>query len=268
LEFHLSKGLSRDQRFLNTDYHRLNQVLENLLSNAIKFTDKGKIDFGYKEYPEGRLLFYVKDTGIGISSENQETIFERFRQVDESTTRAYEGTGLGLSISKSLVELLGGELWVESEQGKGAAFYFTIPYEKTKESKDLKVHSKELKEYNWKGKVILLVEDDPASYEYMREIINTTGADLFISEKGGEGLKIFEQKSDIDLILIDIRLPDINGLELIRKIREQNSNVPIIAQTAYAMGEDRKTCLEAGANDYISKPIEINDLIAVVEKYL
>jgi len=268
LHFELKNGLARDKSYLYSDYHRLNQVLENLLSNAFKYTSKGSIALGYEQQSANILQFYVKDTGIGIDPEDQKSIFERFRQVDGSSSRAYEGTGLGLAITKSLVELLGGEIRVDSKPGEGAVFYFTIPYQDAPGEENIDETKIAEGNYNWKGKTILLVEDDPASYEYMKEVIEPAGARLIIKETGKEGLKALADIKTPDLILMDIRLPDISGLEIIRQIRKTNKEIPIIAQTAHAMGEDRQTCLKAGASDYLSKPVALKDLMAIIDRYL
>jgi signal transduction histidine kinase len=267
LQLEIDLGLNRSQSYFRSDPTRIRQVMDNLLSNAIKFTEKGKVEFGYKQESEKTLLFWVKDTGIGLSQDDYDKIFERFRQVNDSSNRLYEGTGLGLTISKSLIELLGGKMWVESEQGKGSVFYFTLPYEyktgeKHKNSKPVN------EEFNWQGRQILMVEDDPTTIEYMKEIIEPTGANLIVEETGEEGYKAYKENSSLDLILMDLRLSDINGMDIIKRIRKEDNKMKIIAQTAHAMGEDREKCLAAGANDYIAKPIGMIDLLNIINKYL
>jgi signal transduction histidine kinase/CheY-like chemotaxis protein len=264
LEIQLEKGLNKQQSYINSDVKRLRQILTNLISNALKFTEKGKVQFGYRLQDDQTLLFYVNDTGFGISRENQKYIFERFRQIDDSSNRLNEGTGLGLTISKSLVELLGGSLWVESTKGKGSTFYFTIPYnhQKTEKMGD-KSNSKD--SYNWKGKKILVIEDDPTSQEFIKEVLKPTEAELIFSETGEKGLQKYEEQ-DFDLILMDIRLPGEDGIEITRKIRQRDNDIRIIAQTAYAMSEDRKKCMDAGADNYISKPIDPDDLMTIMSQ--
>jgi signal transduction histidine kinase len=247
--------------YINSDPHRFRQIMENLLGNAIKFTDKGKVEFGCELQSSNSLLFYVKDTGIGLSPEEKEYIFDRFRQVEDSSHRMIEGTGLGLSISKNLVELLGGKMWIESKKGEGSTFYFTLPYESKSISK-----GKERAEEGQKiqtdavGKTLLIIEDDPTSLEYIKELLKPNGFELILCETGEQGYESFREHAKIDLILMDIKLPDINGLELTRRIRSFHSDrqIPIIAQTAYAMDEDAQKCLKAGCDDYISKPIDVN----------
>ncbi|MFP4047460.1 MAG: PAS domain S-box protein [Bacteroidales bacterium] len=260
-------GLNYQGSYIESDFQRLRQIMDNLLNNAIKFTDEGTIEFGYNLSDEGTLVFFVKDTGIGIPSDKKDYVFERFRQLDDSSNRAYEGTGLGLTISKSLVELLGGEMWVDSKEGEGSVFYFTLPY-KTQNTAKKEETEKNEAEYNWQDKTVLVVEDDPTTLEYLKEVIEPMGVELILKQTGEEGYQAFKDNADIDLILMDIRLPDISGTEIIKRIRETNNEVKIIAQTAHAMGEDRKLCLQAGADDYIAKPIEINHLLKIISKYV
>ena len=267
IQLKISLNLNREQSYIKSDPTRLRQVLDNLLSNAIKFTDEGEVEVGYTKKSDDTLLFWVKDTGVGISTQNYEKIFERFRQVDDSTNRLYEGTGLGLTISKNLVELLGGTMWLDSKKEKGSVFYFMLPFE----DQDLKVsEEEEAREFvhNWRGKTIMIVEDDPTSLEYILEVIKTTGATIISKETGEGGFQAYKGASSCDLILMDVRLPDISGLEVIRRIRKTDSKVRIIAQTANAMGEDRSKCIQAGANDYIPKPIVISDLLSIISKYI
>src|SRR6056297_74789 len=270
LNLELKKALKKEESYIEIDSTRLRQILDNLLSNALKYTDKGIIEFGYKKKSENKLLFYVKDTGVGIGTDDQRHIFERFRQADESSTRKYEGTGLGLTISKNLVELLDGEIWLESQEGEGSVFYFTIPFKKPEKFEISEKSDQNLYPnfYHWKGKRILIVEDDPASQEFIREILEPTEVYLSFSESGEKAMKLFEENNDLDLILMDIRLPGISGIEVTKRIRDKDKKIPVIAQTAHAMGDDRKKCIQAGANDYIAKPIGVNDLLALLNQYL
>lgn len=267
LKIQLETDLIRTESCIQCDPIRLKQILENLLSNALKFTDTGSIQFGYKK--KGPYLeFFVQDTGIGIPKKFHNKIFTRFRQVDDSEHRIYDGTGLGLSICKSIVEMLGGKIWVESKKGEGSTFKFTIPFVK----KDLNVENlrnkSEIADFNWSGKSILLIEDDPSSLEYISEVILPTGAELILKETGKEGMEEFNSINKPDLILMDIRLPDANGMELIKEIRKLDKNIKIIAQTAYAIADDRKKCLDAGADDYIPKPIDVHNFLTIIDRYI
>jgi len=266
LEIQIEKGLNKQNSYINSDLKRIRQILINLISNALKFTEEGRIQFGYNLQDGQTLLFYVSDTGIGISEENQKYIFERFRQIDDSSKRLYDGTGLGLTISRNLAELLGGTLWIESNEGKGSTFYFTIPYTTPKTEK-MEEKSNRQYNYNWQGKKILVIEDDPTSREFINELLKPTEAEIIFSETGEKGLQEYEGKG-VDLILMDIRLPGKSGIEITKKIRQKDDEVRIIAQTAYAMSEDRKRCMEAGADDYISKPIDPDDLMTIMSQHV
>ncbi len=270
LNLELKKALKKEESYIEIDSTRLRQILDNLLSNALKYTDKGIIEFGYKKKSENKLLFYVKDTGVGIGTDDQRHIFERFRQADESSTRKYEGTGLGLTISKNLVELLDGEIWLESQEGEGSVFYFTIPFKKPEKFEISEKSDQNLYPnfYHWKGKRILIVEDDPASQEFIKEILEPTAAELIFADTGEEAFQKVINSNHIDLILMDIRLPGASGIEITQKIREKDEEITVIAQTAHAMGDDRKKCIQAGANDYIAKPISMNDLLTIIDKYI
>ena len=267
IQLKMTKDSRKNQFYIGGDSRRIKQVLLNLLSNAMKFTEKGTVEFGYKLENNKHITFFVKDTGAGISSKKQKEIFERFRQGDETFNRNHEGTGLGLTISKNLVELMNGSIWVHSEKKQGAAFYFTIPYihtqEDTKKTTDINHEN-----YQWEKINILVVEDDLASQELIHAGLSPTQANLTVCDTGKKALEKISTNKAFDVILMDIRLPDINGLEVTRQIRQSNKKTPIIAQTAHAMGEDQKKCLQAGANDYIAKPIDIHELLITINRYI
>jgi PAS domain S-box-containing protein len=257
----------KNGHYIYMDKTRVKQIISNLLSNAFKYTDKGKIETGYKLLDKDNILFFVKDTGIGVDKEKQDIIFDSFRKSDNSTTRLYGGTGLGLSISKALVELMGGKIWVESELNKGASFYFTLPYEpayKVNEDKQME----ESKTYNWKGKKILIVEDDELSYEYLKEILKDTEAKILHAKDGQAAIDYCKEDQSLDLVLMDIQLPGIDGNTATQKIREFDEDIPVIAQTAYALEEEKKKILQAGCNDYVSKPINEEKLYEKIHNYL
>ncbi|HRX96182.1 MAG TPA: PAS domain S-box protein [Bacteroidales bacterium] len=257
----------------NTDIDRFKQVIRNLFYNSIKFTDKGYIEFGFEyENPKfkNELLFYVKDTGIGIDPEKKELIFNSFTQANESDTRLYGGTGLGLAISKNIVELLGGRIWVESKPGKGATFYFTLPrITEHGTAINTKPAGKEhqFHEYNLTGKSILVVEDDDSSYDFFERILRRTGANLMRAEDGMQAVKKFRQNK-FDVVLMDIRLPRMDGYKTMKKIKSMNPEIPVVAQTAYAMQGEKDKCLKAGFDNYLSKPIKINELLKMVSRYI
>ncbi len=266
LEIKLNTAKHRTHSSILTDNIRLRQILTNLMSNAIKFTKEGKIELGYTE-ENNDYIFFVKDTGIGISQEKQKEIFNRFRQANEAMTRKFEGTGLGLSICKSLTEKLDGNIWVKSEPDKGSTFFVRLPKGDTQKVKSDITVEREVN-YDWDGKSILIVEDEEANQIFLNELIEPSGAEITIAHNGNQAIEIWESKKPFDLVLLDIRLPDILGLNVARKIRKTNKNIPIIAQTAYAMGDDREYALKAGCNNYISKPIDINLLLSMINDYL
>ncbi|UCG27743.1 MAG: PAS domain S-box protein [Bacteroidales bacterium] len=253
-----------------TDKARLRQVLSNLLGNALKFTDSGQIEFGCVLKYDNTIEFVVTDTGIGIPEEMQELVFDRFRQLDSSTSRKHGGTGLGLTISKNLVDLLGGSIWLESVPGKGSSFFFTIPVEpKEREETKKSLHLKIIKDVQkWPSKKILIVEDNLANFEFFKAVLSKTGAGLIRASNGMEAIDLIESGNPIDLVLMDIQMPEMNGYEATRQIKKRWKNIPVIAQTAYAMPHDKEKSLSAGCDDYLSKPIRPDDLIAMVGKYL
>jgi CheY-like chemotaxis protein len=215
-------------------------------------------------------LFYVKDTGVGIPEEQQEVIFERFRQADDSISRTYGGTGIGLSISKKLTELLGGKIWFNSEENKGTVFYTAIPFYLEAEKPIIhKANGEErFPEADLSDEKILVVEDDIVSLQFIEEILRPTKVNLITAENGSKALDIFEENKDISLVLMDIRLPDISGFEVTKKMKQTKPSVPVIAQTAYALKSDKKKSLEAGCTDYISKPINYHELLSIIENIL
>lgn len=276
INFSLKNNLRLTEPILNTDEGKFDSILTNLVKNAIKYTDEGSIEFGYnpKEI-DGRNFFefYIKDTGIGIKKDRQDAIFERFIQADIVDLEARQGAGLGLAIVKSYVEMLGGKVWVESEMGKGSIFYFTLPYvseskEKTVGQNDLpseKVHNQinfaisELK--------ILIVEDDETSVIFLSTIIKNITNNVLVASSGVDAVKICQSNPDINLVLMDIQMPDMNGYEATQQIRKFNKEVIIVAQTAFAMAGDREKAIEVGCNVYISKPIKKAELISLIQKY-
>lgn len=246
-----------------TDPVRLQQILINLISNSIKFTNRGTIEFGMSVHDKNYARFYVSDTGIGMSQEKLIFIFDRFRQVDEHISRKYQGSGLGLSISKQLVELMGGEIWVESIEGQGTTFYFTLPHQWDEEVSVSQVVAASGDEvFN-----VMIVEDEDTNFQLLKEMLKNKNLRLFRAHDGLEALDIVRDEQ-LDLILMDIQLPKMDGYEATRRIREILPNLPIIAQTAYANYNDVVKSLEAGCNDFIAKPIKMKKLLTMIDKYL
>ena len=259
-------ALNEDEAYTISDDFKLTQVLNNLIRNALKFTKFGFVSFGY-QVVGSNLKFFVEDTGIGIAPEMHEKIFKRFEQVESTATRKFGGSGLGLAISKSNVELLGGRIWVESEIGKGSKFYFTIPYKPTRVVKPEIIsleHSINDLPNNLK---ILIVEDEKAVDIYLSLVLKSIGVEILHAKNGIEAVAICRKRPDFDLILMDIKMSEMNGYEAVREIRKFNRDVIIIAQTAYALSGDREKSIDAGCNDYITKPINRNTLHETLRRY-
>jgi len=264
-----SPAFTDDDAHIITDAAKLAQVLSNLIGNALKFTKQGTITFGY-QVKGNNLEFFVKDTGIGIAPEMHEEIFKGFRQVESSATRKFGGSGLGLAISKANIELLNGQIWVESEIGKGAKFCFTIPYKPSRPVKTIKTKNitmEQSKDQLRKDLKILITEDEEAVDLYLSVILKNIGRVILHANNGFDAVEICLVNNDIDLILMDIKMPEMNGYEATREIRKFNREVIIIAQTAYALEGDREKAIDAGCNDYISKPINKDLLMDMLRKY-
>lgn len=263
----LSNALPAGQEKTITDREKLYAILTNLVKNAIKYSKEGAIEYGCNK--KGSFLeFFIRDTGIGIPKDRQHAIFDRFVQADIEDKEAREGAGLGLAISKAYVEMLGGEIWVESEEGKGSTFYFTLPYnsEPKKETTDLQPASSD-KTDTIRELKILVAEDDEVSEMLIDSYIKMFGKEILKARTGVEAVEACRDNPDIDLILMDIRMPVMGGYEATRQIREFNQEVIIIAQTAYGLTGDRGKSLEAGCNDYIAKPINKTELQAMIQKH-
>lgn len=250
-----------------TDPHRLKQVLSNLIGNAFKFTEKGYIEFGYSILGE-ELEFYVKDTGTGIPKDKFEFIFERFGQVLNERLNP-KGTGLGLAISVNIVKLLGGKMWLESELGKGSTFYFSLPLKGDFFTKQALTHYQYpvINKYDWIGKRLLVVDDEELNWVFIRDLLGPTKAELIWAKNGKEAVEIFRDTANIDLILMDFRMPVMNGYEATRTIRSFDSEIPIIALTAYSHEEEKDLILHAGCNAYLSKPVHDEQLINLVNRF-
>lgn len=259
-------NLSKDLT-IYSDSNRIRQVLYNLLNNALKFTEKGYIKFGYSIENEN-IIFFVKDTGIGMSDVDKEIIFERFRQIDDKTTRKYGGSGIGLTVSKGIVENLQGKIWVESQKGVGSSFYFTIPFKPIKIKKQKVSEDLNHKNFAWPGKTILIVEDSAVSYELLTKFLRDAEVSFLHASDGEQAVELCKNNTDIDLVLMDIQLPIMDGLEATSIIKKDKPTIPIIAQTANAMEEDEPNIMSAGCDNYISKPINRLELLQKIDKYL
>jgi CheY-like chemotaxis protein len=255
--------LNQEQYLIDADFIRLRQVLTNLISNALKFTEKGHVLYGCRLINRKTLCFYVEDSGIGITPEKQAIIFERFKQINDlNLTNRCKGTGLGLSIVKSLVGLMNGKVWVESTPGTGSTFYFTLPYKKSTIPKTIFKNSVS---YNWSDKNILIVKDDDYDIFLMGKYLGKSKANCIYAKDGKSALECLKSDSSIDLVLLDIQLPGINGFDLARKIKKIAPYLPIIAQTASCTQKDKDRALNCGCNNYISKLINKEDLFQLIQ---
>lgn len=260
------------------DSEKIYAILTNLVKNAIKYTNEGNIEFGYvvKNAPKTEgidseyfLEFFVRDSGIGIPEDRRDAIFERFIQADILDKMARQGAGLGLAISKAYIEMMGGKIWVESEIGKGSTFYFTLPFSPT--ASNTNRHESQItklaEDIQIRKRKILIVEDDQSSYELLSIEIGKYCSEILIAKTGNEAIEVFRNNPDIDLIFMDIQMPEMSGYEVTWQIRQFNKEVLIIALTAFALSGDKNKALDAGCTDYVSKPLLKSELIELINKY-
>ena len=268
MQISFKNSLPSEKSILKTDGEKVYGILTNLIKNAIKYSEKGSIEYGYI-INTNDLEFYVNDTGIGIPENRQKAIFERFIQADITDKMARQGAGLGLSISKAYVEMLGGKIWVKSEEGIGSSFHFTVPYQPKVEvevtNKTTRILNEE-KEDKTQTLKMLVAEDDKASEMLITIMVEEYCSEILKAKTGKEAVEICRKNPDINIILMDIQMPDMNGYEATREIRKFNQDVIIIAQTAFGLTGDREKTIEAGCNDYITKPIIREKLLALIRK--
>ena len=269
IELKIDIDSSAHDNQINTDESRLRQIFMNLISNALKFTEQGYIKFGFVVRSQYSIECFVEDTGIGIAADMQSIIFKRFRQLDDSLTRRFGGTGLGLAISEGLVHLLGGKIWVTSEINKGSTFFFTLPYQEMNATKMQNQTDANINDtFNWQGKTILVVEDDEINQEFMSAVLTPTNVNIIYASTGEDAVNTCLTNNTIDLVLMDIRLPKMNGYEAFTIIHQNFPDLHVIAQTAFAMTEDASRCIEIGFSDYIAKPINRKQFLLMINKHL
>ena len=256
---------------LYTDSIRLQQILINLIDNALKFTENGFVEIGYsikESVNKNEVIFYIKDTGIGLTKQQQNKIFSRFTKLENEREKLYRGAGLGLSICKNIVELLDGEIWLDSELNKGSTFYFSIPYNKDIQNKKEKhTVAQVVKNFDLSDKTLLIAEDEISNFKLLQMFLSETNIKIIHAKNGNEVYEKYK-KEKIDIILMDIKMPISDGLKTTKKIRLENPNIPIIAQTAFAMENDKNMCINNGCNDYITKPIKKHRLLDLIYKHL
>jgi len=265
---YLKKELNDKQSTIFTDETKLNKILSNLLENALKFTNTGYIEIGYKIKMNSEpveLEIYVKDTGIGIEKEKQDLIFDRFSQVEKEISQKVGGLGLGLSIAKENAELLGGNIRLESEKNIGTTFFVTIPYKPVFDNIDIENTDNEED-----TKHILITEDEEINLLFIEELLAKLELKLktIHAKNGKEAVEICKQNIELDLVLMDLKMPIMNGYEATKQIKEICPDLPIIAQTAYSTMYEKEKAMQAGCNDFISKPISKDKFIEMINKYL
>lgn len=268
LKLSLGMLLPPEKKHISSDQNKLDSILTNLIKNAIKYTESGTINVGCSQKGT-EIEFYVKDTGIGIPAHRQEAIFNRFEQADIADTRVFEGSGLGLAIAKSYVEMLGGRIWVESEEGLGSTLYFTLPLsgQDQENTEEKETGKQNYKISQTKGLNIIIAEDDETSALFLQTILEKESNKILLTKTGHETVEACRINPDTDLVLMDIQMPEMNGYDATREIRKFNKNVLIIAQTAFALKGDYEKAMDAGCNDYIAKPINKTKLQTLIQKY-
>lgn len=265
LEFEEIKAFADNDSLIESDKNRLRQILVNLISNAIKFTKQGSVSFGYT-YENNTIRFFVKDTGIGIPKHLLTDIFERFRQGELETTKLYGGTGLGLSISQKLVELLGGTITLESIPEQGSTFSFFISHNTNLQKTDISNTS--TAPFVFKKATILIAEDNDTNFQLLEACLSKSNLTIIRAINGQDAIDICLQNSAIQFVLMDIRMPKIDGLHAAKEIKKYYPDLPIVIQSAYKANEERKHALEAGCDDYLTKPIKKQELLNCLAKFL
>ena len=257
---------------LHTDPGRLRQILNNLLSNAVKFTHQGYIEVGIHTQTTSNqefIVFYVEDSGIGMDPEKIPLIFDRFTQIDDSNARHYPGTGLGLAITRNIAQLLGGFITVDSQKNIGSRFSVFLPNEQNHQTNQIMSPGIESKNIpDWSTKSIVLAEDEPANLYYLQEILQKTGITVYPAVNGEEAVRLCRLHPEMDLVLMDIKMPVMDGFTATRLIKQFRPDIPVIAQTAYAMHDDEERCLREGCDAYIAKPVFQDALFAKLAPYL
>ncbi len=259
------------QSYILSDRNKINQVLINLFKNALKFTSSGTIEFGFTMPEKNKIKFYMKDTGIGIPGDKQEIIFDWFRQGDDTHSRQYSGVGIGLSLAKKISQVLNGKLTVDSEPGKGSTFFFTLPVELSETVIPASPEATQTPQYfelNLDTKTILIVEDDPLSRSLIRSYLKKTNARTIEADEGSEAIRKWHGNPSIDLILMDLKMPGMDGFVATHLIKTEKPDLPIVALTAYSSAEDKSKALEAGCDSIITKPVERSVLLKEISKTL
>lgn len=265
LKIKVSKGNLDPLFMIISDPERIYQILSHILNNALKFTDEGEIEFGYYSTRDKKIEFFVKDTGIGIDPKDKELIFQKFGKSGYINTNKNRGSGLGLTLSKKLVEILNGTIWLESEQGVGSTFKFQLPIEGDQKISITKPSI--TGGINWASKTILIAEDTESNYFFIEAFLERTKVNILWAKDGVEAVDMF-RKNDINLVLMDIMMPEKDGYDATREIKAIDPKVPVIAQTALALPDDEEKCYNAGCDFVLVKPINSEDLVATIKRFI
>lgn len=265
LETHLILPETAKNTILYSDKELLSKALGQLIKNAVKFTNQGNIKLGYTKM-NGYLEFFVKDTGVGIGEDAFKRIFEAFDQEENTNTRQYEGSGLGLPIARGIITKLGGKIWAKSEKGIGSEFYFIIPLQ-NEPATDIAVVPHENNNTKQGKPLILIAEDDDSNFLYLQVVLNRASFDIIRAADGNEAVKKCRENPNISLVLMDIKLPEMDGFEATRQIKSFRKELPVIGVTAYALSGDENRVLEAGFDDYLSKPLKRSTLMLTLNKF-
>ena len=272
IEIKTKPMISDEDILMYSDYRKIFQVLTNLIKNALKFTEIGSIEFGYNRVEDADdplVEFYVKDTGIGISKEYHEIIFDSFYKLSDLNTQIFGGIGIGLTLVKRTVKLLRGEVRIESEPGKGSVFFVTIPLPRI--DKGLAQPYRRMKKLNgnhFPGKTILVAEDEKSNFDLLNEYLKNTQSNILWARNGKEALENCKANKNIDIVLMDIRMPIMDGFVATEKIKKMNPRIKIVAQTSFSLNADSEKAFNAGCDDFLTKPIEKAELLEILDKYL
>lgn len=250
---------------LLTDSGRIQQVINNIINFSLKHTEEGTIKIGY-DVSDERVTFHIKDNSKGFQKNDLRNIFKKFITLENNDKVQYEDSGLGLTIAKQVVKALGGKIWVDLDTS-GLNFFFTIPNEKMA-SETIEIEEDGEINYDWRNKIILIVEDEEVNGMFLEAVFQETQAQTLYAKNGLQAIELCKNINKIDLILMDIKMPVMNGLKATSEIRKFNQHIPIIAQTALAGEEDKEQCILVGCNDTITKPIEVEELLTLVDRYL
>jgi len=270
IKFSIDKGLKDGMDIIYSDDMWLKRIFRHLVDNAVKFTRAGHIELS-SAMAGSSVMFSIKDTGIGISRKNLQSIFEQFRQEEDSHHRSFEGLGVGLTTARKVVENMDGYLWVESEKGKGSEFFFTIPYRPVDVSSYEELEKTEgniILNQDWNGKTILVADDNIDILRYLNHVLSDTGINVIQARSGLEALDIIKSKDVIDLVLMDMQMPEMNGLEALTEIRKLKGNIPVVAQTAFILEKEENELINAGCDACLIKPISQDQLLTVISGFL